>query len=388
MARFLIGFFLLVCLVIIGCVPTIKPVQFPAEPNIRVALLTAEERVALTATTPFSIYSGNETKVVKPGAICRVSFNNTITIEGIIWLKSANLPVQIKPEPNGLVSIGGKTYRGYIEVRKDQSGKLNVINILPMEKYLMGVVPCEIGGLNDKNFEAGKAQAIAARSYALSHFNWFDDLGFDVYASYLRDQEYRGHIAETEMTNKAVLATSGVVGVYRDKVIEAKYHSCCGGLTMSGDAPYLRAQSDTPKHRKNAKPFCSQSPDFVWRKGFNQATFIGALTKIIPNLNPKAKLRSIKLEKDRHTQRNRFVTISANRARYKIKSEELRGALDLKSNFYSVKMTRRTITITGHGYGHGVGLCQCGTREMASRGYSAEEILKHYYSGIKLKKIY
>jgi stage II sporulation protein D len=368
--------------------PTIKPVQFPAEPNIRVALSTGEERVAITATTQFSIYSGNETKVVKPGAICRISSYNTITVGGVIWLKAANSPVQIKAESNGFMSVGGRTYRGYIEVRKDQSGKLTVINILPMEKYLMGVVPCEIGGLNDKCFEAGKAQAIAARSYALSHFNWFNDLGFDVYASYLRDQEYRGQGAETEMTSKAVLATMGIVGVYHNQVIEAKYHSCCGGVTVSGEAPYLRALPDTPKHRKGLKPFCSESPDFVWRKSLNQATFIAALTKIIANLNPKVKLRSIRLEKDRRTQRNRFVTIATNRGRYKIKSDVLRGALDLKTNFYSVKLTRRTITITGHGYGHGLGLCQYGTREMANKGYSSEEILKHYYSGIKLKKIY
>jgi stage II sporulation protein D len=368
--------------------PTIKPVQFPAEPNIRVALLTGEERVAISATTQFSIHSGNETKVVKPGAICRISFYNTITVEGVIWLKVANFPVQIKAESNGFVSVGGRTYRGYIEVRKAPTGKLTVINILPMEKYLMGVVPCEIGGLNDKCFEAGKAQAIAARSYALSHFGWFKDLGFDVYTSYLRDQEYRGQGAETEMTSKAVLATFGVVGVYRNQVIEAKYHSCCGGYTMSGVVPYLRALPDTPKHRKNMKPFCSQSPHYIWRKSLNQAAFITTLTKIIPDLNPKSRLRSIRLEKDRRTQRNRSVTIVINRGRYKIKSEVLRGALDLKSNFYSVKMTRRTITITGHGYGHGLGLCQFGTREMANRGYSAEEILKHYYSGIKLKKIY
>lgn len=388
MFRVLAGCLLLVCLIIIGCVPTIKPVQFPAEPNIRIALMTAEERVAITATTQFTIYSGNERKVVKPGAICRISYYNTITVQGVIWLKAASFPVQIKAESNGFVSVGSRTYRGYIEVRKDQSGKLTVINILPIEKYLFGVVPCEIGGLNEKNLEAGKAQAIAARSYALSHLNWFNHLGFDLFASYQRDQEYRGQGAETEMTNKAVLATSGIVAVYHNKVIEAKYHSTCGGYTMSGQAPYLRALPDTPKHRKSTKPFCSQSPHFVWRKSLNQAGFITALSKIIPNLNPKARLRSIRLEKDRRTQRNRLVNIVTNRGRHKIKSDALRGALELKTNFYSVKLTRRTITITGHGYGHGLGLCQYGTREMANKGYSSEEILKHYYSGIKLKKIY
>jgi stage II sporulation protein D len=368
--------------------PAIKPVQFPAEPNIRVALLTAQERVAITATAPFTIYSGTKKKIVKPGASCRISRFNTITVQGVLWFKVVNFPVQIKAESNGFVSVADRTYRGYLEVRKDQTGKLTVINILPMEKYLFGVVPCEIGSLNEKKFEAGKAQAIAARSYALSHFNWFNHLGFDVFTSYQRDQEYRGKGAETEMTNKAVLATFGVVAVYSNQVIEAKYHSTCGGYTMGGRAPYLRSLPDTPGHHKSIKPFCYQSPHFMWRKSLNQVSFLSALAKIIPNFNPKVKIKAIRLERDRRTQRNRFVNIVTSRGRHKIKSEVLRGALELKTNFYSVNLTRRTITITGHGFGHGIGLCQYGALEMAKRGYSSEEIIKHYYSGIKLRKIY
>jgi stage II sporulation protein D len=190
------------------------------------------------------------------------------------------------------------------------------------------------------------------------------------------------------MTNKAVLATFGTVAVYQNQVIEAKYNSTCGGHTVGTRAPYLRAHPDTPGHRKGKKPFCYNSPFFVWRKSLSHPSFLSALTKIIPNIKPKVKIRSIRLEKDRRTQRNRFVNVITSRGRYKIKSEVLRQALELKTNFYSINLTRRTITITGHGYGHGIGLCQYGALEMSKRGYSCEEIIKHYYPGTKRKKAY
>lgn len=379
---------LLLLLIITSCRLVIKPPPFPTEPEIRVALLTDQERVAFSATAPFTIYSGEQQKTLDTGTIGCISYLDTVTVQGVIWLKNANFPIQIKAESNGFVSVANRTYRGYLEIRKNPSGKLTVINILPLEKYLYGVVPCEIGSLNEKTFEAGKAQAIAARSYALSHFGWFSQLGFDVFATYQRDQEYRGKEAETEMTNKAVLATFGLVALYRNKVIEAKYHSTCGGHTSGGKAPYLRALPDTPGHRKGKKPFCYHSPHYTWRKSIGIGNFLTALTKIIPNLNPKAKIRAIRLAKDKRTQRNRFVNIITNRGRYKIKSEDFRQALELKTNFYSVTKSRRAINIIGHGYGHGIGLCQYGALGMAKKGYKSEAIIQHYYPGTKLKKIY
>ncbi|MEO0092956.1 MAG: SpoIID/LytB domain-containing protein [candidate division WOR-3 bacterium] len=375
-------------LIVISCRPVVKPVQFPAEPKVRVALFTDQERVAITATAPFTIHSGAKKKTVKMGAICRISYLNTITVQGAIWLKNAVFPIQIKPEADGYVSVSNRIYRGYLEIRKNPAGKLTVINILPLEQYLFGVVPCEIGGLKEATFEAGKAQAIAARSYTISHFGWFSHLGFDVFATYQRDQEYRGKGAETEMTNKAVLATYGIVALYRNKVIEAKYHSTCGGHTIGGKAPYLKALPDTPYHRKGKTPFCRDSPHYNWRKSIGVKTFLSIMAKTIPNFNPKAKITAIRLKKDRRTQRNQWVKIFTNRGRYQIKSELFRQALELKTNFYSVTLSRRAINITGHGFGHGIGLCQYGALGMAKRGYKCEEIIKHYYPGTKLQKIY
>ncbi len=375
-------------LLILNCVPRVKPIRFLAEPEVRVALLTEQERITITATTPYMIYSDKEKRALSKGTLCRISHYNTVTVQGAIWLKSARFPIQIKPDANGLVKIGDRTYRGYLEVRKDLAGKLTIINILPLEKYLYSVVACEIGKVDEKTFQAVKAQAIAARSYTISHFGWFKNLGFDVFATYLRDQEYRGTSAEIEMTTKAVNTSYGLVAVFREQVIEAKYHSTCGGFTVGAKAPYLRAHPDTPGHRKGKKAFCHKSPNFIWQKKINQNELIDVLGKIIPNFKGSNKIRSIKLEKDHHSQRNQFITVSFGRNRYKIKSETMRQALGLKSNLYSVKISRLTITFTGHGFGHGIGLCQYGALEMARKGYSCEGIISHYYPKTKLKKIY
>jgi stage II sporulation protein D len=82
------------------------------------------------------------------------------------------------------------------------------------------------------------------------------------------------------------------------------------------------------------------------------------------------------------------VNILTNRERYKIKSEDFRRALELKTNFYSVTKSHRAINITGHGYGHGIGLCQYGALGMAKQGYKSEAIIQHYYPKTKLKRIY
>lgn len=388
MRPILIISFSFLALMILSCMPAVKPTRFTTEPEVRVALATEQERIAISATKPYTITTGTAKRTLRPGVICRISRFNTITVKGVVWLKAAKFPIQIKAESNGLIKFANRTYRGYVEVRKDPAGKLTVINILPIEQYLLGVVPCEIGNVNDKTFEAAKAQAIAVRSYTISHFGRFKDLGFDVFATYQRDQEYRGAGAEIEMTNKAVLATYGKVAVHREQVIEAKYHSTCGGYTVGTKAPYLRAHPDTPGHRKGKKPFCHKSPNFIWRKKLNQNELLDVISKIISNFKATNKIRSIKLEKDRHSQRTQFINISFGRNRYKIKSETMRQALGLKSNLYSVKISRRTVTFTGHGFGHGIGLCQYGALEMARKGYSCEGIISHYYPKTKLKKIY
>ena len=147
------------------------------------------------------------------------------------------------PDDKSFVSTKNRWYRGEIIVYNFNK-KLTVINRLPIERYLLGVVPSEMP--SSWNIEAHKAQAIAARSYAVANTNKRGSRGYDLLDTPM-DQAYGGASAETKQTNKAVVDTKGIVLTYKGKVIPAYYHSSSGGKTVSSgavwasDAPYLKS---------------------------------------------------------------------------------------------------------------------------------------------------
>jgi len=137
-------------------------------------------------------------------------------------------------------------YRGKFEVFMNDKQQLTVINILPMEDYIRGVVPME---LNVTQLEAMKAQAVAARTYALRNRGQFKNEGFDLLPT-PASQAYGGLSKENELTNRAVDSTRGLVAYYDGEPINALYSSTCGGHTedvekiFGGPAlPYLRGVS-------------------------------------------------------------------------------------------------------------------------------------------------
>ena len=163
------------------------------------------------------------------------------------------------PPPRAIptVRIANRDYRGQIHLVLSSRGKINVVNVLPLEEYLRGVVPLELSPSAFPEIEALKAQAIAARSYALSTRGRFTREGFDLYDD-SRSQVYGGLSAEQPLTNRAVEETRGLVAVYpnedgRPVPIEALYTSNCGGHTENNEAvfltkpvPYLRGVDCRP----------------------------------------------------------------------------------------------------------------------------------------------
>ena len=144
------------------------------------------------------------------------------------------------------LSYLGKSYRGILVLRGSRKGIL-LINILNVEDYLKGVVPGELSPYNFGELEAQKAQAIAARTYALKNVGQFKDLGFDVFAT-PASQVYEGMNIEHPLSTRAVESTAGEVAVYGGKLINALYTSTCGGATedvenmFEGEpAPYLKS---------------------------------------------------------------------------------------------------------------------------------------------------
>lgn len=149
----------------------------------------------------------------------------------------------IKPEENGFISVKRKWYRGHFKVIND-GGSLTVMNDLDLESYIRGVVPSEMP--SGWEIEAHKAQAIAARSYALANMGKRGKYGYDLKDT-PEDQAYGGASAETVQTNKAVEDTKGIVLIYQGKIVPAYYSASAGGKTRNAsqvwtqDLPFLKS---------------------------------------------------------------------------------------------------------------------------------------------------
>ena len=150
--------------------------------------------------------------------------------------------------PSGeLTTLQGKgRYRGKVEIFPNAQGRLTVVNTLELETYLRGVVPKEMGAWEFPNLEALKAQAVAARTYAVANRGKRAADGFDM-GDTVADQVYGGRDGEQSLTDRAVQETQGLFATYEGKPILALFMADCGGHTTNvadvfgGDAPYLRA---------------------------------------------------------------------------------------------------------------------------------------------------
>ena len=166
-----------------------------------------------------------------------------IKIKGRYYDCDTNAVFVQNPESKGFLATKRKWYRGDIVIYNIQ-GKLTVVNSLPLEEYLLGVVPSEMP--SKWNIEAHKAQAIAARSYAIANLNKRNSHGYDLKDTPL-DQAYGGASSETPQTTRAVLSTRGEVLTYNNKIIPAYYHASAGGKTFSAgevwnhDLPYIQS---------------------------------------------------------------------------------------------------------------------------------------------------
>lgn len=166
-----------------------------------------------------------------------------IKVKGRYYDCATNAIFIQNPNGKGFLATKKKWYRGDIVIYNIE-GTLTIVNSLPLEEYLMGVVPSEMP--SKWNIEAHKAQAIAARSYALANLGKRNSHGYDLKDT-PADQAYGGATSETPQTTYAVLSTRGEVLTYDNKIIPAYYHAASGGKTVSAgevwnhDLPYIQS---------------------------------------------------------------------------------------------------------------------------------------------------
>ncbi|MBI5408033.1 MAG: SpoIID/LytB domain-containing protein [Nitrospirae bacterium] len=293
----------------------------------------------------------------------------------------------------GKVFFNGQAYSGSLEIMMDENG-LYVINNIPFEKYVEGVVASEIG--RDWELEALKAQAVISRTYAIFHKNMNKEESFHLTSSVLH-QAYKGNNAAPLIT-RAVEATRGEILIYEGKPINALYHSTCEGKTelpeevWGGGFPYL----------KSVECNCKNAPYEHWQRRFTleeigKALGIDGMKDIsIASYTSTGRVKTLKAIAEQNPPSPPFSKGGNIESpplekgdvggffEMQIKATELRkllGYKELPSTNFSLTTTDAEVIFDGKGYGHGVGLSQWGALEMAKEGKTYREILEHFYPG-------
>ncbi len=204
-------------------------------------------------------------------------------------LLSSRAPVQFASddERGAPVRFNEKPYRGRLEVFANPSGTLTVVNVVGLEEYVRGVVPNELSPGGYGLMEALKAQAVAARTYAVKNRNQFASQGFDILPT-TRSQVYGGLSTEHPLSTRAVDETRGMVATYKGEPINALYTSTCGGRTehveniFNEATPYLRGRECAIEGRAHFAPFTIKSsrelPDIHEEKNAALARDVAVLT--------------------------------------------------------------------------------------------------------------
>ncbi len=375
-----------------------------AEPEVRIGLRVDVASVELGGT--------GRIEVVDDAGRVRASGPGPWTVrlvDGGLELQNGGETVRstgvlIARPAGGQVRVDGKRYRGAILLRRGASG-VTAANVLDMETYLLGVVPHEIGaGRPPEEVEAVKAQAIAARTYAVRHMGRRDALGFDFYAT-VQDQVYGGAESEDPVSTDAVRATAGEVITFEGEPIEAYYHSTCGGRTAAlhevwpgSPRPYLQSVSD---RRPDGGWFCESSNRFRWTEEWDEAELESTLTAALSTRGwsgAVTEVESIEVTERSPSGRAAQLRLRTNLGEDVVPGDSIRWLLRPEPNriLNSTAIELHTsgdghvtrLVVEGAGWGHGIGMCQIGALGRARAGHSYREILGSYYPGTRIVRLY
>lgn len=283
-------------------------------------------------------------------------------LEAKEWSLQGESPLTLSNQANNT-----RTYRGRIVLRT-QRGRLQVLNVLPLEDYLPGVVPLEMPPGFPIN--ALRAQAIAARSWTVRNRLKHEADGADVCDS-THCQLYGGVNAEKESTTAAVRDTSGQILVNGEQPVDGMYTADCGGLPVDRD--------------ESGREYCADNPRHRWQLGFTFAEVWRAVAEQDSAQEmPKGDI-DVQIAQTEASGRVQKLHIRCGDAVREVSGARLRNRLSLPSALFSVRLDQgNTIVFEGSGSGHGGGLCQWGAAGRARAGQSVEHILQAYYPGARI----
>ena len=365
--------------------------------------------IAGTAGLSVSDPSGARLAQIPEGELWRLAVRGTglvaVSPDGGAIAPSEVLEIS-SPRPDGLVRVNGRAYRGSISAVRDRTG-LTVVNRVPLESYLAGVVSAEMGRRSTAELEALRAQAIVSRTYALRNLGRWKAQGFDLYAS-VSDQVYGGAGTETPEGRTAVEVTRGQILTYGGEPIDAFFYSTCGGRTAEGtevfraaDRPYLHSVPDVAE---DGSAYCSISPRYHWHEEWTGEALRATLRRTLPAAGGAAgreiaEVRDVRVAYRTPSGRVGRLSIGLRREEVQVEGPRVRQVLRpasgeiLRSSAFTLTVTgagRRVTRLAadGAGAGHGVGFCQWGAVGRARAGQDHERILAAYYAGAVLERRY
>lgn len=299
-----------------------------------------------------------------------------------------------RPFPEDVELGLGEPYK--VDVYDVGSGRLVTMGL---ERYIMGVVAAEVPA--SFGFEALKAQAIVARTYAVKRMRAFGGRGCERYPgadictdpahdqAWASDEQLRsrwgffGYRRWWSRVEQAVLETRGVVVCWNGQPIDPVYHSTCGGITEDSEQvwdhkiPYLRSVTD---------PFCAHSPHSHTVTRMSYQLLAAKLGPSAPALAAAAGPRGtggVQVLEKSPSGRVKKLRLGD----VVLDQRALRSVLGLKSTRFNVTADADGVVFDIRGFGHGVGLCQYGADGMSRRGFKAEDIIKYYYNGVTLESL-
>ncbi len=404
------------------------------EPVVRIGVVESADSVAVGSTGSFIVTDRPSSRVLASSSngdvIVTRSGQSGYRVRLGTTVAESSGPVHVT-STSGTVTIGGQPYRGSAEVRVNSGGKLAGINELPIEQYIYGVVPRELGPLVFPEVEAQKVQAIAARTYAIAYLGRRASDGYDLRAT-VADQVYGGRSAEHAISTAAVDGTRGLVARFDGKLILARYSSTSGGHTADNEEsfaenpiPYMRGVSDMPPtagptyaaslaafkaapyitdFRQPPAPFDPDRPRYHrWMVEWSPAE----LTSMISSFAGRdvGLVRELKVLQRGPSGRVLTIEFVADAGSFPASMGVIRSALkyvnpagafvNLPSALFFVEPVIQggapvpgSFRVYGGGFGHGTGMAQVGAVLMARAGKKYDEILRHYYTGIELVRAY
>lgn len=354
----------------------------------------------------------------------------------LLYIINAESNIRFTPiqgqDPNNPIQYNASKYRGKIVIKRLKNSDINVVNELPFEQYLYGVVPVEMPA--SWNAEALKAQAVAARNYGIYSMGKHKAYEFDL-CNTNDCQVYSGYGKEDKRTNAAVDATKGKLLVYDGQIVATFFHSSSGGYTedienvWGSSLPYIKAVDDKYSLGSPYDNWANQiDKDKIKDKLAAAKIDIGDVTDIVPlqitehgrvtNVEirgtkgskcfEKEKMRSLlgdsilksiwyTVETDADiwisnaiggtAQKQRASGMSVITASGVSKLASSTNKMTVKSGYSTAayNITPYMYTFKGKGWGHGLGMSQYGAKGMAEAGFDYIQILEHYYTGAKVQ---